>query len=407
MKPDDLRALRDVLGEEGVEEHAPLEIEGIASKVTLSPPNEDALASTLAVLCERGRAILVRGGGTRLAIGNPITRADAVLTTQRLAGIDLLDAEEGVVLARAGTPLGVLQDAAQESGWELPLDPPGTTTTLGGALAAASLGPRALGFGRARDVLLGLGVVLGSGERTRCGGRVVKNVTGYDLAKLYVGSFGTLGVIDSAWLRLRPQPERVELFTADADAPHGALAVARAAGTRAAVWIDAALARELADAPGPLLLVELAGSEPVVEERSRSLRDELGATPAEARLLDDVRDFQEAPPPALRVRVDTLPGRVAAASAPLLAAGARLAVHAGLGVLYAGWREPCDEALAAARAAAQAGGGGWRLESSPLDLRREHEAFGETPASLPLMKSLKAAYDPGAVLNPGRFLGGF
>ena len=103
-------------------------------------------------------------------------------------------------------PLRDVREALAASGWELSLDPPGRDSTVGGCLAAASVGPRALGLGLPRDQVLGLTVSLASGERVRCGGRVVKNVTGYDLNKLYTGSFGSLGVIESAWLRLRAAP---------------------------------------------------------------------------------------------------------------------------------------------------------------------------------------------------------
>jgi glycolate oxidase FAD binding subunit len=414
MTDADLVALRAALGVDGLREHAPLEVEGVAPSVTLEPRDGDELAAALRVLCERGLAALVRGGGTRLGLANPAARADAILSTARLEGIELLDAEEGVVHVRAGTPLSTLRAAVREAGWELPLDPPGPTTTVGGAIACAASGPQALGFGLVRDVVLGLGVVLGSGERTRCGGRVVKNVTGYDLQKLYAGSFGTLGVIESAWLRLRPRPERALLLAATTAPAEGgladALAASRGAATRAAVWLDPTLARRLDAGPdpsgSPRLLIELAGGEPVVEAESHRLRDELGAAPAPAEGLGDVRDFPQGPAPALRLRVDALAARLSTAAAALLEAGAELAVHPGLGLLYAGFDGAVEPAVAAARESARRGGGGWRIESAPLATRRGLEVFGEPPAALPVMRALKAAYDPAGVLNPGRFVGG-
>ncbi len=416
MTDDDLLALRAPLGEGGLCEHAPVDVEGMKLGITLEPQDAEALAGAVRVLCERGLAVLVRGGGTRIGLANPATHADAVLSTTRLEGIELLDAEEGVVHVRAGTSLSTLRDAVRESGWELPLDPPGRATTVGGAIACAALGPRSLGFGLVRDVVLGLGVVLGSGERTRCGGRVVKNVTGYDLQKLYAGSFGTLAVIESAWLRLRPHPERVELLTATLSAADGdlanALGAARGPATRAAAWLDPSLARSLAGtedpSPDPLLLIELAGGDPVVEARCRELRDELGAAPASPQLLRDVRDFQQgaASSGPLRMRVDALASGFPAAAEVLLEAGAELAAHPGLGLLYAGFDGTAQGAVAAARESARRGGGGWRIESAPLEVRREFEVFGETPPALPVMRALKAAYDPAGVLNPGRFVGG-
>lgn len=414
MTGDDLRALRAVLGDASVREHAPFEIEGVAPEASIEPPDGGALAAALQVMSERGLAVLVRGGGSRLGLGNPLRRADAILSTRRLSGIELLDADEGVVRVLAGTPLATLRDAVREAGWELPLDPPGASTTVGGAIASGALGPRALGFGLVRDVVLGLQVVLGSGERTRCGGRVVKNVTGYDLQKLYVGSFGTLGVIESAWIRLRPRPERVLLLTALLPREQLATALARARqpATRAAVWLEESLASRLDPsgerAPGPRFVIELAGGEPFVEARARELREELGAAPVSPRLLCGARDFQEGAgsSQALRLRVAALASRLPASAERLLEAGAELAVHPGLGLLYAGFEGPAGPAVSAARESARSGGGGWRIEAAPLATRSTYKVFGETPASLPLMRSLKAAYDPAGVLNPGRFVGG-
>ncbi|MEN8182926.1 MAG: FAD-binding oxidoreductase [Myxococcota bacterium] len=417
MSPDDLGALREALGERGVHEHEPRRMEGVAPSVTLEPDEGVALAAALRILAGRRRAVLVRGGGSRLGLGNPATRADAFLSTRRLAGILELDAEEGVVHVRAGTPLATLRAAAVEAGWELPLDPPGAGSSVGGVLAIAALGPRALGHGRVRDVVLGLEVVLGSGERTRCGGRVVKNVTGYDLQKLYAGSFGTLAVIEAAWLRLRPRPERVALWAARLGPGQDPLAlgleVARGAAARAVAVLDPGLASGLpgveVSAGSALLVVELAGGEPVVEQRGSELRARLGAEPAKGELLDGVRERQggRVGEAGLLLRVDALAPRLPAAARALGEAGGSVLAYPGLGLLYADFEVAAVEpALAAAREAASRGGGGWRIEAAPLELRREHEVFGDPPEALAVMRALKDRYDPAGVLNPGRFLGG-
>ena len=144
-------------------------------------------------------------GGTRVVLGNPPLRADVRLDLGALRGVLELDRSEGVCHVRGATPLSELREALAGTGWEVPLDV-SDASTVGGALACNAVGPRTHGQGLPRDVVLGLSIAHASGKRTRCGGRVVKNVTGYDLNKLYTGSFGTLGVIVSAWLRLRPRP---------------------------------------------------------------------------------------------------------------------------------------------------------------------------------------------------------
>jgi glycolate oxidase FAD binding subunit len=404
-----LAALRDALGAECVREAERVEIDGMAFAPTLVPRDAEALAAALRALSQQGLGCVIRGGGSRLALGNPPRGAGLALSTASLAGVDVLDASEGVCHARAGTPLAEIEAKAAAAGWELPLDPPGRASTLGGTLAAAALGPRAQGFGRARDCVLGLEVALADGTRTRCGGRVVKNVTGYDLNKLYTGSLGTLGVIEAAWLRLRPRAERVALL----EARPGALAAACVLALAAARRPSARVASLHAAAGDPRVLIELAGDAASVERDEVWCRGELGATPAEASALGRLRERQGELPGAngLRVRAAMLPSYVGAAAARLAEAGAELLVHAGLGLVYAGFALPAGEDAAALAAplrcidALAADAASCLIESAPAWAKRGRDVFGELGPALALVKSLKQRFDPAGVLNPGRFAG--
>ncbi len=395
---------------------------------TLAPSDAEALAAAVRGLAARGEAALVCGASTELPQGNLPRRADVRLSTAALVGIDVLDADEGVVHVAAGTPVATLREAARREGLDVPLDPPSAASTVGGALAAAALGPRVLGYGRARDQVLGLEVVLGSGERTRCGGRVVKNVTGYDLAKLYVGSHGTLCVIAHAWLRLRPLPEAMSVvaapIAAGQDAFAAALAAARLPGVRAAALVDEQLASDLgAGFPAPshagfLLVVELASDAPVVAQTAAALAAHHGAALAPETAMDAVAALEGAAggslhAGSLRLRVTVRPSRLAAAYAPLHEAGAAIVTHPGLGLLCARFAlvpdagSTCIEAaLAAARAAARAGEGSAQLAAAPAFACEGRDVFGEPPAALALMRRLKFELDPKGVLNPGLFVGG-
>jgi glycolate oxidase FAD binding subunit len=420
IRAGDLAALRDALGGAAVREHEPLEVEGAALAVTLAPADGEALGGALRELAARGLRALVRGGGTRLDLGNPPAGAGVLLSLAELAGIEELDAEEGVARVRAGTPVAALREAARCEGWEPPLDPPGATSTVGGVLAAAVVGPRSLRFGPPRDAVLGLDVALASGARTRCGGRVVKNVTGYDLAKLYTGSLGTLGVIEAAWLRLRPLPERVTALSALLPAgPRRfalGLAAARLGTARAALILDPAPAGSLGIASGAVscLVIELAGDAAAVDADRASLLGELPAAAAAPELVDRARELQGEPPGprGMRFRVSSLPSRLADAAAPLEAAGAALLVDPGRGLLYARFlvgsapEAAVAAAVDAARAAARAGGGAWLLEAAPRFAKEGRDVFGDPTPVLPLLRALKRQYDPDAILNPGRFVGG-
>jgi glycolate oxidase FAD binding subunit len=405
--------LVDALGPETVFVHEPRAVEGAKLEATLRPKSGEALAEALRLLGEAGLPALLRGGGSRLATANAPCRARVLLETGELAFPPELDAEEGVMRCAAGSRLAALAETLAGSGWELPLDPPGRAATLGGALAAAAVGPR---FAQPRDAVLGLGVALASGERIRCGGRVVKNVTGYDLAKLFVGSFGTLGVIEWAWLRLRPAPEETRVCVAPlGEGPEddaAALAAARRPSVRAAALVDAALLGERAPGDaGRWLVIELAGDTAAVAADAEALAAATGALPFEAGVLDAVRAAQAAGP--LRVRVAALPARLPAAAARLREAGGELLLHPARGLAWARFalegpddERGVDRALRAATVAAAEADGARRIEEAPVAAREGREVFGGAAPTLALERAVKRQYDPAGLLNPGRFAGG-
>ncbi len=419
ISPQQLEVLAGAVGDDALEPHPPLELEGARLSATLRPRDGAALRRALAALGRCGLAAIVRGGGTRLGLGNRPSRADVLLSTERLAGVVEFDPSEGVCQLRAGTALADARAELNAGGWELPLDPPGARASVGGALATAAVGPRAQGFGLPRDLVLGLEVALASGERARCGGRVVKNVTGYDLNKLYTGSLGTLGVIEAAWLRLRPLPERVATFEAYvsgvAEAAESGLLAARRPAARAAAIVDRP---ERADEEGVAafrVVVELAGDAASVEHDAAWLERRLGAREVDAATLDGVRELQGQMPGAagLRFRVAALPSRLPRTLGGLRAAGARLLAYPGLGLVYAGFAvsDPGDgaEVDAIFRRAARAAGdgaGSYLCEAAPDLAKAGRDVFGDVSGSLALIRALKSRFDPDGVLNPGRFAGG-
>jgi glycolate oxidase FAD binding subunit len=281
------------------------------------------------------------------------------------------------------------------------------------------MGPRCLRFGRPRDSVLGLDVVLGSGERTRCGGRVVKNVTGYDLAKLYTGSLGTLGVIEGAWLRLRPRAERVlELVTPVPDAAFAlsvCARVARLSSASCAALVDCSLLGPGAEGTpgrsGMILLVELSGGARIVEREANGL----GFEPAQAALTSALRAWHAEPPGSSFLRVRLSCRRSAFARAVQVARGAGAAAfgYPEAGLLWARFPfDPDADEVAAARPlravqeVLREGGGSALLEALPEWLARGRDVFGNAPPVLPLLRNLKAKFDPSGVLNPGRLAAG-
>ncbi len=398
-----LQALERVAGAGALSQHAAWSVDDCEFSVSLRPPDGATLARCLEVLSDARAGVVVRGAASRLALGNPPRGAVLLLDTRGLAGVESFEAAEGVCRAGAGTPLAVLRDKVRAGGWELPLDPPGAGSTLGGTIASGAFGPRAQGYGLPRDIVLGLDVALASGARTRCGGRVVKNVTGYDLCKLYTGSFGALGVIEAAWLRLCPLPEATVVLEACRDdlaaALGAALDVARRPMTRAvALHVPSLLAGAAVRS-----VVELAGDALAVEDERASVCADLAADVVEPAALDELRALQLGG--ELVVRVSALPSRLSAAAGALRAAGAELLVYPGLGVLSASFPASETNVFAGAAAIARAAGGEARLERAPAAIKAQADVFGPADTSLPLQRALKLRFDPVGVLNPGRSAG--
>lgn len=403
--------LQRALGADVVELHAAVAFAGCRLAFTARPRDGDELSACLRALGERRLPVLVRGRGTRPGLGNPPRGATGFLCLERLTGIGEFDAQDGVLQVAAGTPVAEVDARVRTAGWELPLDPPGDTTSVGGAIATAVTGPRLSRFGPPRRCILGLQVAMASGERTSCGGRVVKNVTGYDMAKLYAGSLGTLGVIESAWLRLRPAPARVRSFVGVLDAGPRAfaqgLAAARRDSVRVAALVTGAPAARLGSprsgGEDAVLVVECAGDEAAVARDADWLAAEAGVRPVpdEARLVGRLRELQGSG--ALRARLAVLPTRLERAVAPLCAAGLGIVVYPGPGWVYAiSDDDASDRQLAAVDEAVGAVGADLLFEALPDAVRAGRDVFGDAGERGPLLRAVKQRFDPAGLLNPGR-----
>ena len=199
-------------------------IDGCTPERIVCPASIDELAQCAASAHAANLAVIPVGNGTQLHVGRAPTRYDVALSTQRLNRILAHEAADMTVTVEAGITLADLNAALAPAGQRLPLDPPHPErTTIGALIATDACGPLRLSQGKVRDLLIGITVVLADGTLVHGGGRVVKNVAGYDLMKLFTGSFGTLGIIVEATFKLRPVAE------------HEAVFVLPASGTEAAV----------------------------------------------------------------------------------------------------------------------------------------------------------------------------
>ncbi len=182
-------------------------VSGAQPSYVAAPASVAEASAVMRAAAELSLAVLPRGAGTRLAWGKPPRACGLVVETRLLDAVLEHAAGDLVARVQAGVGLGRLAAALATAGQRLALDPPGGGT-VGGLLATGAAGPLRLRFGTPRDLLIGITVVRADGVLTKSGGKVVKNVAGYDLGKLYAGSYGTLGLIVDATFRLHPRPGR-------------------------------------------------------------------------------------------------------------------------------------------------------------------------------------------------------
>jgi glycolate oxidase FAD binding subunit len=384
---------------------------GVRPRAAYAPATLEEAAEVMAMAARERLRLGFVGGGTQLGLGAAPTGLDAVVRTEKLARILEHAPADQVVIAEAGVTLAALQAALGAHGQRLAFDPPAPErTTIGGLVATGGFGPLRARYGAIRDLIIGVTLVRADGEVARGGGKVVKNVAGFDLPKVACGSLGTLGLVAAAAFRLHPLPEvirTVRVAGLGAEQIVALLAAVRAAQLEptAAVAIGAGRFD---------LGIRFEGFERgVAQQVSRAVELAAAAgTPAEP-LADEAaaafwrrHDAVRAAGP-VRVRVAALPSRLAAVAAPLAAVG-ELAWYATLGVGFAAGAmgAAAAGAVSAARAALVAEGGSLVIEDAPAELRATVDAWGPPPPAFSLMQRLKRRFDPDGRLNPGRFVGG-
>jgi glycolate oxidase FAD binding subunit len=384
-------------------------VDGLTPLLAARPGSQAEVAVVLKAASEAGAAVIPRGGGTLMALGMPPDRYDVALDLRGLDRLVEYEPADLTVTVEAGMTLDRLASTLRERGQMLPL---GTyrdaRTTVGGVLATNlhSPGFRHM-YGAARDLCIGMTVALSSGEVVKSGGRVVKNVAGYDMGKLHIGALGTLGVILQASFKVVPEPAasgggivrggREALETTLQSLLEARLALR-----------SASLTREASE-DGWRLSAGFAGSEAAVERSRREFRaiagdsEEDGALEAVSKAYAAVQND----PVCLRA---TVPVAQAGALAQALAdAGASVVSEPTLGSAHGSWAEADaigEATIAALRRRAEAAGGALVIERAPVELKRAAGVWGEPRGDFALMRRLKQQFDAAGTLNPGRYVAG-
>jgi glycolate oxidase FAD binding subunit len=387
-------------------------VDGVGPGLVARPADTTQVSAVLEAAHAHGLTVVPRGRGTKISWGTAPTSADVLLDVSALGQVLDHAAGDLIVDTQAGVTLAKVQEVVAQGGQRLSLDETVPGASIGGSLATNASGPRRIAVGTARDLLIGITLVRADGVVAKAGGRVVKNVAGYDLGKLLVGSFGTLAVITEAVFRLHPAPVASRWVSVPVTDPAQAQDVAQSVIHAQAV--PAAIEVEWANGSGSVSVL-LEGRDTGVDGRTATVLDLLG----EASSASDEPPAGGATYPwdtdatgdnratALKLTL-ALSGL-----ADVLAVGDEAGLHlrgsAGSGVLYgaldAGTPEQVAVAVARLRHVCTRHGGSAVVVDAPAAVKAAVDVWGPVPA-IDLMRRVKNQFDPDHRLAPGRYVGG-
>ena len=405
---------------------------------TVRPSDADGVAAVMAWANRTGAAVYPSGGRTAALLGNPPARPGIALDLTGLNRVVDFQPADLTVSVQAGVTLAQLNEVLAQDGKHVPMAAPlSDEATVGGTLATGLSGPLRSAYGLPRDWLIGISVVGADGTRTKAGGKVVKNVTGYDLNRLYTGSLGTLAVITEATFKLAPAPTDWAVIVAAFSGVDAAAAAAQNlqgqfyAPLGLHVLTGEATQRIAPAMAGSALSVAISGGRPASMKRRVEETTGLWAPVADTvhvargdeadgiiRALTDLPADIDSPP-AICVRINARPsdlGEVLAFADMPPGQGPPPSVVADVGfgggrLLWWDDAASADPEELAARlrriqSAAADLGGGAIVERCPDDAKAHLDVWGAEPSGMQIMRRLKRQFDPRNILNPGRFVGG-
>ena len=416
-------------------------IEGMTPGVVARPVSPQGISEAMSVASEHSLSVAPLGGMTRTSLGNPPESLDLAIDMSGVNQVLAHNAADLTATVEAGITVSRVQEILAEHGQFLAIDPPvPDRATIGGTLAVGWSGPMTWQNWSPRDIVIGMKTVMADGTITKTGGQVVKNVSGYDMARMHIGALGTLGIIAEVSFKLTPLPARqatvMATFDSDADCLDAALAVYGSSLTPLAISTlhgqhPGAGERGTGDAR-PSLVVRIGGRARSVQRQTddvasiyrrsgavqRDVMDDNGAATMWRRMGDF--GWTEETTPVAGIRATALPSDTPRIIQYLqdtedpAALAWRAATQTAQGVVDIHWLNVEDEySMEHARAAisrtiqaVRRVGGTAVVTHAPPPIKETLDVWGETTSAIDTMRNLKRQYDPNRVLNPGRFMGG-
>jgi glycolate oxidase FAD binding subunit len=403
-----------------VEEQRRLSVDGLLPSTVMRPDDAADAARDLYACDQVPAAVVVWGGGTQMRLGALPRRYEVAFSTEGMTRLLEYEPADLTCRVEAGMRLSDLQATLRAQGQRLPLDPPRPErATVGGMVAANTNGLTRGRYGTVRDWVIGIAVAYPSGKVARAGGKVVKNVAGYDLMKLHIGALGTLGVVAEVNFKVKARPEAEATLLAHFEAPGPALEVGLKLARQylapaAAIVLDRDSLRECgltADWRWTLALKLDGYAREVDAARDLAIRfiREGGGTVDDLEIplafWDAARDWSapEDDGVVLRAIVPVTSSQLLMAAVP---PDARVLAQPGAGVVDVRVPLPTAiESLARLRSAVGAEGQ-VVVAAAPASVKQTVDVWGPPPPGFPIMRALKQALDPKGILNPGRFVGG-
>jgi glycolate oxidase FAD binding subunit len=416
----------------------PFAVDGVKPGIVLFPGSIEQISEVMKTASRASASVMPVGSGTKRGIGNKPLRADIVLSTKKLDRVIEHESSDLVATAECGITLSELNFRLGTRNQFLPVDPPHVNdgATVGGIIAANDSGPLRLRYGTTRELLIGMKVVRADGSIFKGGSKVVKNVAGYDMPKLFVGSLGTLGIIAEATFRLYPVPESSKTYIArfeSAGGAHGAVEslINSNLVINALEHMNPGLSVGIAEKTGAVpvknrysLAVRIMNVARAVEDQIKTVTEVSRKSGGEGFVIEsgieesfweEVREF---PWRSLDGASAVLKAGVLISDVPRVfilleelsdkyGIRARASARAANGVVIIsveGDKDSVVNSVKELREFSESAGGSLVVREAAPDIKSSLDVWGDIGSSLGLMKRIKAGFDPGNILNPGRFI---